>query len=95
MSVVLESMYYNGIVLATTNNGNEEAITNNINGFLVEPRNANALAEKILYVIEHETELAPMRQNALATIQNKYTWNKYATRFRSICQAVLDHGNLS
>lgn len=95
MSVVLESMYYNGLVLTTTNNGNEEAITNGINGFLVEPRNPNSLAEKILYVIEHETNLAPMRQNAAIIIRDKYSWDKYATRFRDICQSVLDHSKLS
>jgi glycosyltransferase involved in cell wall biosynthesis len=36
MSVVLEAMYYNGVVITTKGNGNEEVIENNKNGFLLD-----------------------------------------------------------
>jgi glycosyltransferase involved in cell wall biosynthesis len=51
MSSVLEGMYYNGLVITTTNNGSESVIKDKVSGFFVEPKDIQSLAEKIKEVL--------------------------------------------
>ncbi len=90
MNVVLESMYYNGLVLTTKKNGNEEAITNNVNGFLVEPRSVLELKNKIIYIINNYSELSKIKKMAKQTITEKFTWKHHADIFSSICASIID-----
>ena len=51
--VIIEAMAMNKPVLATSVGGVNEIIDNKINGFLVEPENAEKLAKKLIYLIEN------------------------------------------
>lgn len=89
MTVVLESMFYNGLVITTHDNGNEEAIIDNINGFLVDPKNPSELANKILYIYKNYSKLSDIKANAKSTIKNKFTWNNHAKRFYRLSAELI------
>lgn len=92
MNVVLESMFYNGLVITTYGNGNEEAITDNKNGFLVKPSDPTDLKDKIKYVIKNDPTLTKIQKKAKDTIVNNFSWENHAKSFYSICNKVLSNG---
>ena len=82
MSSVLEAMYYNGVVITTTNNGSESVIDNNISRFLVEPKNIELLANKINSVIELSgVELQQVKENSKNAILTKCSWELFTKNF--------------
>ena len=89
MNVVLESMYYNGLVLTTHGNGNDEIITDGLDGFLIEPNNAQILKEKMLYVMNNFANLSQIKVNARRKIQCNFTWENHARKFDSICKKLI------
>lgn len=86
MSVVLESMYYNGLVISTEENGNEEAIINNKNGFLVSQGNIIVLSQKIKEIMKNPNEFESIRNEAKKTIEKKFTWDVYCNNFFKIIE---------
>lgn len=50
--VCLESMAIGNIVIGSKNGGMAEIITDGVDGYLVEPRNINAIANSILTALE-------------------------------------------
>ncbi len=64
---VIVDAYVSGLpVIASNWNMNSEIIEEGKNGFLIEPKNAEALAEKMFYVIENKEKLQEIRINNLA-----------------------------
>ena len=53
-------------VIASDWNMNSEIIKDGKNGYLIEPKNAEALAEKMFYVMENKEKLQEIRRNNLA-----------------------------
>jgi glycosyltransferase involved in cell wall biosynthesis len=47
-------------IVATSVDGTPEAVINGMNGFLVEPRDVEAMAEKIVYLLDHSEEATTM-----------------------------------
>jgi glycosyltransferase involved in cell wall biosynthesis len=63
-----------GLTLIATDIGdNCEIVKEGVNGFIVPPRNSDALAEKIQYLIKEPLELKKMSENSRRIWQEKFT----------------------
>ncbi|MBN2383120.1 glycosyltransferase [bacterium] len=61
---VLEAMACKRAIVSTNVDGVSESITDGVNGLLVQPRNAQKIAEKIIYLLENKQEGRRLGQNA-------------------------------
>ncbi len=64
-------------VVAYNVEGPSEYITNGVNGFLVENRRPDLLAEKIEYLLDHPDRLAAMGRAAREHVEKNFTWEKH------------------
>jgi len=78
MNSVCEAMKCGKCIITTKNNGNEEIIKNNINGFLVEPGNAKELKEKIEFLYLNPKIIKLISVNALSFAQQNFNWKEVA-----------------
>ena len=70
---VLEAMASGLAIIATNVGGTSEAIIDGKTGFLVPPRDAKAIAEKITYLIEHPNVARRIGCNAKAYVKEKFS----------------------
>ena len=63
--VIIDAFISGLPVIATDWNMNSEIIEDGINGFLIEPKDANALSDKMIWVMENRDQLEKIRQNNL------------------------------
>ncbi len=71
--VLLEAMALGKPVVGTDVGGIPEVIDNGLNGFLVEPRNPQQLAEKILELLRNETLRNQMGQNGMQKVRDRFS----------------------
>lgn len=76
-------------LIATTNTGAADLVTDGEQGFIIPIRNIGALKEKILYMYEHDAERQRMASAALAQAQ-RFTWDAYGERAVSEYARVLN-----
>ena len=72
---LLEAMSCKLPIVATEVSGNVELIEHNVNGILVQPKNATALSESILALIDDSVTKERLGNNARKTIVNGFTWD--------------------
>lgn len=65
-------------VLAAAAGGVPELISDNLNGYLVEPENVSALAEKIIRLVRERSGLASVAAAGWKTVREKYTYSRQA-----------------
>jgi len=75
-TVLLEAMSCGLPVVATDVGGNNEVISDGVNGFLVPPRSPKAMAEIILRLLDDDTLREKIGEAARKTIEKRYTWNR-------------------
>jgi colanic acid/amylovoran biosynthesis glycosyltransferase len=73
---LMEAMATGLPVIATRHAGIPELVENGVTGFLVEERDANALAEKIRFLIENEGARLELGRNARKKIVKEFDINK-------------------
>jgi len=73
---VLEAMATGRPIITTDAPGCRETVINGVNGFLVPIRNSDALAEKMIWMIEHREEAEKMGQESLKICREKFDVNK-------------------
>lgn len=73
---VLEAMAMGMPIITTDVPGCRETTKNNINGFIIPPKNSNALYEKILTFIEHSDLISKMGNQSLQVAKEKYDVEK-------------------
>ncbi len=84
--VLLESLASGLPILSTTHTAAPDLITDGVEGFIIDPRRPDLLAERIDWAATHRSELAAMGPRARARAEH-FTWG----RFRSgITEAVSD-----
>lgn len=89
-NVVLEAMWNETPVIATKVGGNTEIIEDGKTGFLVEPGNSQALAEKILEVISlSESKRQSIIRNAKNKVINDFNIDKTVKEFEDTYLALL------
>jgi len=69
---VIPEALANGLPIVTTpHSGGEDLIANGVNGWIVPVRDADALADRIMWALEHPSELAGMRDAAFRTAASR------------------------
>ena len=76
--VMSEAMACGVPVIATTNTGAPDLITDGTDGFVVPIRSATAIGERIEYLYSHPEERAAMGRAALEKVRSLKGWQHYA-----------------
>lgn len=79
-----EAMAIGRPIITTDVPGCRETVASGINGFLVERWNSNALADKMIYFIEHPEEIERMGLESYKIAQDKFDANNFNTRLLKI-----------
>ncbi len=74
--VLLESLACGLPILSTTHTAAPDLITEGKEGFIVEPRRPDLLAQRITWCLEHRDALEAMRAPARATAE-QFTWKRF------------------
>ena len=94
--VALEAMASGALVIASEVGGLAFLVRDGETGFLVPVRDPQALANRILYIMDHPSESAQMRQSATA-LADEYTWPQIVTRLLEVfnelrgCRRPIPH----
>ena len=93
--VVLEALAYNKIVIASKEGGPGEIITHSVNGFLVEPRNKQALFQMMQQVVSQfqNNSINEIRKNGRATVKEKFSLQHFAESYKNIFKNYSHEGN--
>jgi glycosyltransferase involved in cell wall biosynthesis len=93
MGTVLESMAAGKAVITTKGNGNEDVITDNINGILINPQDIGAIIESVRYLIENTDKRLDMGEKAQEFIANNIAWEKNVDKLSEILEDILKRSN--
>lgn len=77
----IEAFSVGKTVVATGVDGTLEIVDDAKNGFLVEPRNAEQIAEKVIWMIEHPNELHTMEIEARKTFDTEFNFDVLAKAY--------------
>ena len=69
---VLEAMSMRRAIITTNVPGCKETVINGVNGFLLPSKNADALAERMIWFIEHPDRIDAMAEHSLKLCREKY-----------------------
>ncbi len=86
---VLQSLAFGKPVVGTKMGGIADAIKDNYNGLLVEPNNAEALAEKIRLLWSDTSKVDEFGMNAMKTIAEKHSLEHYYDKSMAIFETLL------
>lgn len=87
--VCTEAMSMGTVVLASSNSGFEEIITEGVNGFLVEPQNSKLLAEKIEKILTlSPTEKEKIVCNAQRTVKERFSSDIIITKLNDYYDSI-------
>jgi glycosyltransferase involved in cell wall biosynthesis len=75
-------------VIATVNSGAEDLFTNGVEGFIVPPRDAFAIRERLEFLMENPRRLQDMGAAALDRVQQLGGWSRYGQLCRDVYQKV-------
>jgi glycosyltransferase involved in cell wall biosynthesis len=87
-NAILEYMAMGLPVVATNVGGNKEVVQNEINGFLVNPNDPEAVAESILKIIKNGELKEKMSQNSLRMVRH-YSWENKIKEIERYYQMIL------
>lgn len=79
--VLIEAMACGVPVIGTNTGGIPTIIKNKIDGLLVAPKDAYALAKSISYILDNQSEADRLTENAYQKIGTHFTWDKSATKY--------------
>ncbi len=86
--VLLEAMSHRKPVVTTRIMGVTELVTAGFNGLLVEPRNAQQLAEAIVKVLSEESYAIQLGKNG-EQFSKKFEWKKIVTEYENVYNESL------
>lgn len=82
----MEAMAAGMCVVATHESG--FPITDGENGYLVPTKNAQAIADRILWLMDHPAEIDRVGANAAKLIRENYTWDRYAENVKNLYEEL-------
>jgi glycosyltransferase involved in cell wall biosynthesis len=83
--VIVEAMAAGLPILATNVGGLKEVVQDRMNGFLVDPQNAGALADKLLFMLQNPVILDEMSRNNIQAATG-YGWDHIIVRIEEVYQ---------
>ena len=87
---LLEAASYGLLIITTDVGGNPEIITDELNGFLVPPKDQTKLAEKIKFVVELPvSEKRSMGKAVRSTIQNEFSLGHMIHKYEQLYSELL------
>lgn len=93
--VITQAMACGVPVIATTNTGAPDVITDGVEGYLVPAGNAEAIREKVLSLYENPDVRDQMAQAALKRVQSLGGWDDYGQKAIAAYQKLLDGSTVS
>ncbi len=75
--------------MATTAGGIPEAITDGVHGWLVTPKDPDALAQALVEIIDRPDERARRAQNAYQRVQESFTVQPQVAKIEAILRQVV------
>lgn len=87
--VLIEAMAATTPVIGTTVGGIPDIIQDGLTGFLVPPGDADALAEKMIYLLENPSEVLAMGQRGREFVQSYFSPEIYYQGYQKICQLCM------
>jgi glycosyltransferase involved in cell wall biosynthesis len=79
-------------VIATVNTGAEDLFTNGVEGFIVPPRDALAIRERLEFLMENPRRLRDMGAAALDRVQQLGGWARYGRLCRDVYRKITAAG---
>jgi colanic acid/amylovoran biosynthesis glycosyltransferase len=95
INVLKEAMAMGIPVISTLHGGIPELVQNGVSGFLVPERDAEALAEKLGYLIEHPERWTEMGQAGRAYVEQHYDIHRLNDKLVQLYQRLLDTDDLA
>jgi colanic acid/amylovoran biosynthesis glycosyltransferase len=90
VNTLKEAMAMGLPVISTLHGGIPELVEDGVSGFLVPERNAEAIAEKLTYLIEHAEVWQQMGASGRRQVEAKYDMNKLNDELIEIYQQIID-----
>jgi glycosyltransferase involved in cell wall biosynthesis len=87
--VLIEAMAAGTPVIGSHVGGIPDIIQDGVTGFLVPPGDANALAEKMIYLLENPHEVRGMGERGRAFVQTYFSPEIYYQGYQKICQLCM------
>jgi len=87
---ILEAMSAGKAIVASNISGLSEIIENDFNGVLVQPRNANALASKIITLLEDKPVRNRLGRNARETVLKRFTWKRVLNQLDGVYKEAVE-----
>lgn len=87
--VILEAMASKTPVVSTRKGGVSSLIRDGYDGYLVRPRNATQIAEKVNKILEDDELRQKMGERARERVEERFTWEKIADKFEGIYERTL------
>ena len=84
--VLLEAMEHAVPCISTREGGVSAIIDDGVNGFMVEKRDANALADRIEFLLTHPEKRLRMGIAGYQKFKNEFTLPKFETRMKQILE---------
>lgn len=88
--VQLEALSFGVPILITTNTGGDDIIKNGQQGFIVEPGNAKALAEKLQQLADDHSLLSWMSYEALQAAHTYGSWERAVIKLERLVKPLLN-----
>lgn len=88
---ILEIMSQKKFLIATDVGGNREIIKDGVNGFIIEPKNIEALENKLNYVIKNSNKLEEIKEKAYYTIKNNFSLENMVERHEEYYNKVINN----
>ncbi|MFX1537033.1 MAG: glycosyltransferase family 4 protein [Promethearchaeota archaeon] len=90
---ILEAMSSGLPVIATNIPGTDEVVRENYNGFLVPPRDVEALRSRIQVLTDNREFCKKMGDNARRLVMREFSWRSTAEKTVEVYQKMLDTGD--
>jgi glycosyltransferase involved in cell wall biosynthesis len=88
--VILEAWAAGVPVIATNVGGIPELITHGKTGWLIPPKNPQAIADAVEYIIEHHDQVNQVVENARRLVREKFDYRENAQAFVQLYRKLLD-----
>jgi len=87
--VLLEAAAMAVPMVATRHGGIPEAVVSDLTGYLVPERNAKALAERLIYLLEHDVVRKAMGQAARLMVEEKFNLLQQTKKLEELYKGLL------